>query len=707
MPGANYMGGKRNAARARVKDATGKVQRDHFGKKRFEILRTGLSKGHGSARDRANKTGSGPRVLPEISLAHATRACNRQQPDPYRPILLDTSATHLRSFPTPLPQSTSSRSRILKALDAENPVAQRAQLDSILKMPDLLGLSAIRKGPSSPESPSSSSSLSYFPYDRVTTEEQFPSRATPPLGDSLSSSPVPSWCPDTTVGPQPLFSSSIPTGGPYMWQHEQRPGSPFVPMRFDSSPQSDIARSHHTGRRHGTPEYPHDSEVAFTEGYEPTRVPFYSDDTSRTCSGIQGANVQTYERLSDGFESLFLASIDRSISPACEDIQDIRGSSVSRLHLPPPLVESQITQRSPYRISQTASEVSSLPPSVSSRLSWAGSGSHPLDSDVPQASFSLSPPLQSPYSHYRTDDGDQSGFSVARPLSSGGSFDADSEETEGCAHGLIDNSLDLWEQATLAEVLHGALFENADPWRALDDILCLRHMPNEAETLFAPYSEVLCENTRNPTCGVGYDNYEPYHSHLAALYTSDASDASGTAVGDSDTDEPHPSMTSLDYDLPFTRDTSSAERDDQQGEIARCSSSPSNSTDGSYPVPCSDGAVLRISTPDQDPCFAQASLPSLHLDQPMPPDNVDISLEVETSAPSTRIVMSCAELAPLQGRITQAEKAARGNVPCDNSVDAAGRDRGVRTGVAGVDDQLVDGPSLFSDGDSVESEEDG
>ncbi|OSD06352.1 hypothetical protein PYCCODRAFT_1464305 [Trametes coccinea BRFM310] len=119
MPGANYMGGKRNAARARVKDATGKAQRDHFGKKRFEILRTGLSKGHGSARGQPSGMGSGPRVIPEISLAHAPRA--RKQPDLYRPTLPDSSGTHLRSSPATMPsESSSSRSRILRALDAEN-----------------------------------------------------------------------------------------------------------------------------------------------------------------------------------------------------------------------------------------------------------------------------------------------------------------------------------------------------------------------------------------------------------------------------------------------------------------------------------------------------------------------------------------------------------------------------------------------------------
>ncbi|KAJ7880993.1 hypothetical protein B0H14DRAFT_2705708, partial [Mycena olivaceomarginata] len=37
-PGANYMGGKRNAARARSKDTTGRAQKNHFTRQRRDIL---------------------------------------------------------------------------------------------------------------------------------------------------------------------------------------------------------------------------------------------------------------------------------------------------------------------------------------------------------------------------------------------------------------------------------------------------------------------------------------------------------------------------------------------------------------------------------------------------------------------------------------------------------------------------------------------
>lgn len=143
MPGANYMGGKRcasvitvsilfaecgglglprNAARARGKDATGKAQRSHFGKKRFEILRTGLSKGQASVGRATDQMGNGPKGRLEISLAHA----RRDQVPERQSGASGSMLSQLFAFPfasTPRrspPSSASSRSKILRALDADN-----------------------------------------------------------------------------------------------------------------------------------------------------------------------------------------------------------------------------------------------------------------------------------------------------------------------------------------------------------------------------------------------------------------------------------------------------------------------------------------------------------------------------------------------------------------------------------------------------------
>ncbi|KIP11169.1 hypothetical protein PHLGIDRAFT_157855 [Phlebiopsis gigantea 11061_1 CR5-6] len=44
MAGANYMGGRRNAAKARVRDTDGRLQRSHFSKQRFPVLAKGLAR---------------------------------------------------------------------------------------------------------------------------------------------------------------------------------------------------------------------------------------------------------------------------------------------------------------------------------------------------------------------------------------------------------------------------------------------------------------------------------------------------------------------------------------------------------------------------------------------------------------------------------------------------------------------------------------
>ncbi|KZS94242.1 hypothetical protein SISNIDRAFT_485158 [Sistotremastrum niveocremeum HHB9708] len=64
MAGANYMGGKRNAARARARDSTGQAHRSHFGKERMRanVLRTGQK---GTEPASASSVG--------ISLQHARR----------------------------------------------------------------------------------------------------------------------------------------------------------------------------------------------------------------------------------------------------------------------------------------------------------------------------------------------------------------------------------------------------------------------------------------------------------------------------------------------------------------------------------------------------------------------------------------------------------------------------------------------------------
>lgn len=82
MAGANYMGGRRNYAKARSKDTTAKAQRNHFGKQK--ILATSLSK---PATLTANRCDLSSNPIARISLAHA-------QQDPS---VRHAQKTHLRS----------------------------------------------------------------------------------------------------------------------------------------------------------------------------------------------------------------------------------------------------------------------------------------------------------------------------------------------------------------------------------------------------------------------------------------------------------------------------------------------------------------------------------------------------------------------------------------------------------------------------------
>ncbi|KZT20423.1 hypothetical protein NEOLEDRAFT_1140679 [Neolentinus lepideus HHB14362 ss-1] len=122
MAGANYMGGKRNAARARLKDHASRVQKCYFGKQRLDsALAKGLGIGSKSQREAIGGPG-------DIELAHARKAFASIMPS------YDSSGTveysYIESPSTPVrhgrPESTSDSSvlskkthtsKVLNALD--------------------------------------------------------------------------------------------------------------------------------------------------------------------------------------------------------------------------------------------------------------------------------------------------------------------------------------------------------------------------------------------------------------------------------------------------------------------------------------------------------------------------------------------------------------------------------------------------------------
>ncbi|KAK7032792.1 hypothetical protein R3P38DRAFT_771414 [Favolaschia claudopus] len=141
-PGANYMGGKRNAARARNKDSTGRTQKNHFSRQRLEILSKGLSGRAGSR----NSSGHGPRAhASDIELSHARHhvswldGSNGPTTRPRSP------QRKTRNRNTSHQSSSGSRtSKVLEKLDTTEPLSMQAARDKILAIPDLAGLSAFR-----------------------------------------------------------------------------------------------------------------------------------------------------------------------------------------------------------------------------------------------------------------------------------------------------------------------------------------------------------------------------------------------------------------------------------------------------------------------------------------------------------------------------------------------------------------------------------
>ncbi|KAI0635695.1 hypothetical protein C8Q77DRAFT_1099052 [Trametes polyzona] len=473
MPGANYMGGKRNAARARVKDATGQAQRSHFGKKRFEILRTGLSKGHATTGQSA-KAGNGPHDRPEISLAHARRN--------FRPAERSNMIERLLSpyqVPTPRPsspRSPTSRSRILKALDADSPIAQRARVSRILQIPDLLGLSTAQTRPLTLDTNHSDTASPQALPRRSTSIELAPSTY------SRHSSSF-----------EPVHSSGTSYRLP-------RPPSPnttdfsFTPMHLDSSPPPYINDSGYVGSSSAV----YDHRPSYLEA---PRTPFYATSSPEQETAPRGIPTalpwgpHTTSAPSTHAHSRSAAATDPSYLSCGSGNCKVPEMFLSDLPVAPSLIDPGLA--------------GSLPPSESSGSGhyWLSRTSHLPDSDeIPQASFSLSPPAGA--------RAVQSGTHGSRMSSHVDmACDAGYSSADGSMYSLLGEASSMdsqdmnpaeWQQTSLAELLNGALFEGADPWRALDDILDLPSSLVDSPLPFVIPSDVVGSCNPCDRSGVGY-----------------------------------------------------------------------------------------------------------------------------------------------------------------------------------------------------------
>ncbi|KAH7928069.1 hypothetical protein BV22DRAFT_1031063 [Leucogyrophana mollusca] len=136
MGGANYMGGKRNAAKARTRDKMGRLQRNHFGKQRLASV-------FAKKTDRDLGQQSFESILPEISFAHAQR--HPRAGDVVGSLELGYSEVTGQIYAPRSPISTSTRrrgrpSKALTVLDTTEPLFMQAEIGRLLAIPDFAGL---------------------------------------------------------------------------------------------------------------------------------------------------------------------------------------------------------------------------------------------------------------------------------------------------------------------------------------------------------------------------------------------------------------------------------------------------------------------------------------------------------------------------------------------------------------------------------------
>ncbi|KAH8099998.1 hypothetical protein BXZ70DRAFT_198931 [Cristinia sonorae] len=223
MPGANYMGGRRNAAKARIKDATTRAEKSHFGKQR--ILATSLNRRSG-APSLVNYSSSAANLVQGISLAHARRdpkfASRFGGANHYRNTSEGTDYSVV-SADVPYPggpiagrlihasgsseSSSKRRSAILDELDTSHPVFLRAEMNRIMTLPDLAGLTQTvkRRRRQSPSSPCGSGNSRACSKDEEDTESRF----------TRSRSPAAYQPSDAVLRQTPL--SDRPDGGGIAW----------------------------------------------------------------------------------------------------------------------------------------------------------------------------------------------------------------------------------------------------------------------------------------------------------------------------------------------------------------------------------------------------------------------------------------------------------------------------------------------------------
>ncbi|KAI1797336.1 hypothetical protein LXA43DRAFT_410073 [Ganoderma leucocontextum] len=276
--------------------------------------------------------------------------------------------------------------------------------------------------------------------------------------------------------------------------------SAFVPMFLDSSP----------------PPYTDDSGYAefWPDPYhdcEPTRVPFYPQSANTNqrhshVSSVGGRAVSLSPTILSRSSSLGTLPQFTTLSRTPSRGSSHPSASPSHLELPP-IVEAQFISDMPSpTFTPEPVEPMQLSPSDTSGFSWSELASHSSlgSPDVPQASFSLSPPRLVDAEegvHYDECPPDARYISTERSVgSSQDSSDSVDDAPEDIACPSAEEGTVQWDYVCLEDVLVG-LFEDADPWNALSQLLGLPSSPVGPSGAIEDILAILGTSDRR---GVGY-----------------------------------------------------------------------------------------------------------------------------------------------------------------------------------------------------------
>ncbi|EMD34103.1 hypothetical protein CERSUDRAFT_125802 [Gelatoporia subvermispora B] len=540
MAGANYMGGKRNAVRARAKDAVGKIQKNHFGKQRLDILSKGLRKVHAQT-PLAGRASIG-KSPPEISLAHA-RHLPRASPSQ-----IQQQGKHVSAIPHHMgrldrlspPNSGASKasrkSKILSVLDttelrvAEKPhmkaLCLRIEMTRIAKIPDLLGL------PRKPEPKVSTAVASYhresLPEENNITDRHVSLRSKrrkfsldsgveSTIGERESHTPLVAeegtpQCSrqyDYGVHPDTISHPSYPRFSDFAYTEDN-----FKPMTFDSSPAF-CGQSHEdSGFAEPASILPASEEHQMPEDYRPTRYAFYKNDASSSplARSRPGTAVRTILRRQGAAKPGFLGAHVAFSSPSSLSTRSHgRMSPIRKNLLSGPRIPALSLSALAPEVDELEDDDNLSQPYV---LDTSCYGADVDKTDIP-AGVSTSNMLISAADVSRTvaesvpstSESVDLDFGLARAATAhnfpySGADDASSEYDRRTSPSLTepDDPVQRPDEAshvqqTLYDLLDGKIFEDADPWKAINEILDLTQCATSDSDSSARYPTAATPDT--------------------------------------------------------------------------------------------------------------------------------------------------------------------------------------------------------------------